>query len=497
MKPLALALLLAAAPLAARPLDTSASAEPSWARAVAEVNDRARTVGRIPRARNVILFVGDGMGVSTVTAARIFAAQQANAAGSPPPGFEGGEENRLSFERMPHTALVKTYNVNAQVPDSAGTVSAMTMGAKTRIGVLNLNPGQSAKTCATPQAFPKSLGELARARGMALGVVTTTRITHATPAGLYAHSPNRNWEGADRAYPAVDRQSGCADIASQLARFEGLDVILGGGADRFRPAPQGNRDDGRDLIAEWQARSGGRFVADTAALRALDPGAAAPVLGLFAADHLAYNADADRTREPALAELATFAVRKLQAKRGRGYVLLVEGGRIDHAHHVTNAWRALDETVELAKAVEAVLALVDPRDTLVMVTADHSHVFTIAGYPPRGNDIMGFVRPIEGGEGRTGLDPQGNVIDRQGRPIPTLGYANGPAATRIGDTLLSGNKAPTDRDFLQPKHFELEIETHGGEDVALYATGPGSALVSGSLEQNSIFHIIARALGWR
>jgi alkaline phosphatase len=176
---------------------------------------------------------------------------------------------------------------------------------------------------------------------------------------------------------------------------------------------------------------------------------------------------------------------------------MVEGGRIDHAHHLSNAYRALDETVEFANAIEAVRKLVDPRDTLILVTADHSHVFTMAGYPPRGNDILGFLRPIPGGEGRGAQDAQGNVLDQLGRPVTTLGYANGPLEVRAGGKTLSSTRAPTDPDFLQPKTFLFGSETHGGEDVALYGIGPGSALVSGTLEQNSIFHIMASALGWR
>ena len=498
------ALLLAApaaaqASAAAKALDTTASTDPSWKKAEAEIAARAAGV-RAERAKNVILFVGDGMGISTITAARIFEAQQrAKAAGGTYAGFEGGEENLLSFERLPRRAMVKTYNSNAQVPDSAGTATAMTTGTKTRIGVLGLLPGQGAEACRTPQKLPKTLAGIARARGMGVGVVTTTRITHATPAAMFAHVPNRDWEGADRDYPAEDRSSGCADIASQLVGFRGgMDVVLGGGLSKFRPAGAGgSRDDGRDLIVEWtKANPAGRFVESALPFRALDPKRREPVLGLFNASHLDFAFDADRKAEPSLAEMAAFAVRKLEA-RGGGYVLMVEGGRIDHAHHMTNAYRALDETVELARAVEEVLGIVDLKETLVLVTADHSHVFTMAGYPPRGNDILGFIRPIAGGEGRTATDKDGNVLDLLGRPVTTLGYANGPVALRLGKRSLSSARAPTDPDFLQPKAAIMEAETHGGEDVGLFAAGPGSALVDGTVEQNSIFHIMARALGWK
>lgn len=495
---------LMSAPVRSAPVQTTAAAEPSWKKAAAELAARAQQPGAGQRAKNIILFIGDGMGVSTITAARIFEAQQrAGAAGGALPEFEGGEENLLSFERFPRTAMVKTYNSNAQVPDSAGTASAMMTGTKTRIGVINLLPGQDAETCRTPEKFPQTLGQLARARGMGLGVVTTTRITHATPAALYAHEPARDWETTDRNWPAEFRKSGCTDIAAQMLAFPGgMDVMLGGGRSRFLPAGAGGvRDDGRDLVADWRRANGGAsYVADAAAFRALDAVGREPVLGLFNDEHLDFNFDADRSKEPSLAEMTEFAIARLEARArrtGKGYVLLVEGGRIDHAHHLTNAYRALDETVELARAVAVARKKVSADDTLILVTADHSHVFTIAGYPPRGNDILGRMRPIPGGEGRYETDADGAILDQLGRPVTTLGYANGPLSVRIGGRTLSSAGKPGDPDFLQPKTFLFGSETHGGEDVILYADGPGSALVAGTIEQNSIFHIIAHALGWR
>lgn len=495
---------LLAAPLAAQTLTTTASEEPSWKKAEAEIAARKPAPGANARAKNVILFIGDGMGISTIAAGRIYEAQKrAKAAGGTYPGFEGGEENLLSFETLPARALVKTYNTNAQVADSAGTAAAITTGTKTRIGVLGIRPGQGPDTCKTPQLFPKTLGEIAHERRMGLGIVTTTRITHATPAAMYAHQPSREWEATDRSYTPDERKSGCPDIAAQLAGFRGgADVVLGGGLSRFRPTSAGGtRDDGRDLIAEWQKSwPAGHFVDTAAPFRALDPKAAGPVFGLFNADHLTFAHDADRAKEPSLAEMAVFAVKKLEARTrrdGRGYVLMVEGGRIDHAHHITNAFRALDETAELSAAVAQVLKTIDLKDTLVLVTADHSHVFTMAGYPPRGNPILGFNRPIEGGEGRTATDANGHLIDQLGRPMPTLGYSNGPLEVRSGGKVLNSTREPTDPDFLQPKTFLLSSESHGGEDVALFAGGPGSALVSGTIEQNTIFHIVARALGWK
>jgi alkaline phosphatase len=174
-----------------------------------------------PKAKNVILFIGDGMGISTITATRIYEAQKRG---------ETGEENTLSFEKFNNVALVKTYNTNAQVPDSAGTATAMHSGVKTRIGVLGIGPEAEKGVCKDALAHPLPLlGEEVKRRGLALGIVTTTRLTHATPASVYSRSADRDWE-SDTNIPA-DQQQGCKDIALQLAEAS-FDVALGGGLAR-------------------------------------------------------------------------------------------------------------------------------------------------------------------------------------------------------------------------------------------------------------------------
>lgn len=475
---------LAAAALAvmlALPARAQVTSDPTWQAARSALAERVRSAGKSARAKNVILFVGDGMGVSTVTAARILDGQRKG---------RTGEENSLSFERLPHLALVKTYNVDAQVPDSAGTATAMTTGIKTNIGVLGMAASQSEKDCAAAAALPPTIAEQAKARGLGVGVVTTTRLTHATPAAMYAHSPSRDWES-----DAEVKASGCTGIARQLVQFKGgIDVALGGGLNRFRTGKDGDED----LTALWRSRHPrGHLLTSRPELTALKPQSAGPVLGLFNADHISYNLDRDPAAEPSLAELALFAVDKLAAQNPRGFVLMVEGGRIDHGHHITNPARALDETIEFSKAVEAVLARVNLRDTLVLVTADHSHVMTIAGYPKRGTPILGPVLPVARGEGSVKTGPDGAVLDLSGRPMPVIGYQNGPTVVTVGKATLAGNEPMGSPNYLPPKLHPLNSETHAGEDVPLYAAGPGATLVSGVIEQNLIYHIMTAALGWK
>lgn len=157
------------------------------------------------RARNVIIFIGDGMGVSTVTAARIFAGQRAG---------RGGESNQLTMDTFPHTALSRTYGNDAQVSDSAPTATALVSGVKANNGVIGLTSAAPPERCEGSQAnVSQSLFEIAEAHGLATGVVSTARITHATPAAAYAHTPNRDWENDAEA--ARTGGGGCIDIARQ------------------------------------------------------------------------------------------------------------------------------------------------------------------------------------------------------------------------------------------------------------------------------------------
>lgn len=471
------------------------------------------------RARNVILFLGDGMGVSTVTAARILEGQLRG---------ESGEENWLSFETLPHLALAKTYNTDQQVPDSAGTMTAIVSGAKTRAGVLSVDASvPRGSHVAVAGHRLETLLERAERRGLSTGVVTTAKLTHATPAACYAHSPERGWEDDSR-LPSAARRAGFPDIAQQLIEFphgDGLEVALGGGRRHFlpaersdpeRPGKRGERRDGRDLPREWLERHPrSAYVWNRAGLDALDPRSVDHVLGLFEWDHMQWETDRgdDLAGEPSLSEMTAFAI-DLLSRNPRGYFLMVEAGRIDHGHHAGNAHRALTDTIELSRAVRQALGGIDLAETLVVVTADHSHTLTLGGYPARGNDILGLVRTNDRRHpGRTEL-----ALDALGKPYTTLGYQNGPGYTGASNEQPEGPKrfphlprsqsgiehgrpdlrevdttAPT---YLQESTVPLYRETHGGEDVPVYAGGPGAELIDGVVEQNYLYHAMLHALGW-
>jgi alkaline phosphatase len=491
----------------------------SWyqesAAVVAETNRHIQRIAtQRGSAKNIILFVGDGMGVSTVTAARILDGQQKGML---------GEENSLSFGNFPFVGLSKTYNVDAQTPDSAGTMTALISGVKTDAGTLGVDEDVVRGDCASVagnQLFTAL--ELAEIAGLSTGIVTTTRITHATPAATYAKSPERNWEDNSQ-LPAGAVAAGCEDIASQLINFKanlkarysgaktnGIEVVMGGGRRHFLPniksansadatsEIEGDRTDGRNLVKEWGSLNpSGVYIEDKRGFDALDTKATKQLFALFNESHMRYAADRknDISGEPTLTEMTAVAIDILD-NNPDGFLLVVEAGRIDHAHHAGSAFSALTDTIEFSRAVQAAVDGTSADETLIIVTADHSHVFTMAGYPKRGNPILGKVVSI--GEDKPALAADG-------MPYTTLGYANGlgfrnlyaqtdadhsyhnhPAPGRYDLSKVDTQAAGFHQEALVPK----ESETHGGEDVAIYASGPGAHLVTGTNEQSIVFHVM-------
>lgn len=442
------------------------------------------------RARNVIIFIGDGMGVSTLTAGRIFEGQQL--------GLDG-ESYIAEMDRLPHTALVKTYSHDAQVPDSAPTATAIVAGVKTKNGVIGVGPEAIENDCAAtaPFAVP-SLFELAEDKGYATGVVSTATITHATPASTYAHVAQRDWE-VDTNMPEAAKAAGCTDIARQMVEWphgNGLEVMLGGGRQHFLPATitdseypnaKGKRADGKDLVAVWRAANpNGVYVWNNEGFATVDPKKSSKLLGLFEPSHMQFEADrtAAGNKEPSLAEMTTKAI-ALLSKNRKGYVLMVEAGRIDHAHHGGNARRALQDTVALNQALKAAMESVDLKDTLIVVTSDHSHAFTMAGYPERGNPILGVVAAPVGTP----------TLAKDGKAYTTLGYANGPGAVTAAERPDPAKEDTGALNYRQQSLVGLSSETHGGDDVVARAAGPKAHLFKGTIEQNTIFQIMRAALG--
>lgn len=471
------------------------------------------------RARGIILFVGDGMGIATITAARIYAGQAQGGR---------GEDASLAFEQLPYSSLIKTYNVNQQTPDSAGTMSAMITGVKTDAGLISVGPATVRMDCESGLAnsVPTLLEQL-EAAGWSTGVVSTARITHATPAAAYGHAPERGWED-DSALPKSERGKGCKDLALQLVEMpagDGLEVALGGGRRHFLPRERsgqpfrdpenprvtGRRLDGRHLGEEWDARPRSRWIWNQKQFDRIDIDDVDHLLGTFNHSHMQYELDRKRDPggEPSLAEMTELAIRML-SRNPKGYFLVVESGRIDHAHHATNAARAFSDTVAFDAAIARADEMTKDDETLLLVTADHSHVMTIAGYASRGNPILAVVR----GNDRRG-DPTGQpTMAGDERPYTTIGYGNGRGGRMLGKaTDEFGNGViyagsineqrrldlteidTTNPGFHQESFIPSGAETHGGEDVALFAKGPWAHLVSRTEEQSFIYYVMRHASG--
>lgn len=460
------------------------------------------------KAKGIILFVGDGMGVTTITSGRWFAGELA--------GTGNSEGHALHFEQFPNLSLIKTYNVDAQTPDSAGTMSAIVTGVKTDAGILSLAAGVEKGDCASAEGqHVETLLEQLEARGWATGVVSTATLTHATPAANYAHAADRGWEN-DTRIPKDQRGLGCTDIAQQLIEFDigdGLEVAMGGGRANFLPAetadPEfpartGLRLDGRNLAEEWASREGADWVWNTRDFDAIDPAKTKHLLGLFNPSHMQYELDRpnDKGGEPSLAQMTRKALEILHRDED-GYLLIVEGGRIDHAHHATNAKRALYDTVALADAVKVADDMTRDDETLILVTADHSHTLSVSGYSSRGNPVLG-VAAVDGKPLRAS----------DGEPYTTLSYANGRGGQYLEESIdelgnpgnyrvdppagrrFDHDSADTTADgYYQESLVPLRSETHGGEDVALYAKGPWAHLFKGTAEQSYIYYVMRHAAG--
>lgn len=232
------------------------------------------------------------------------------------------------------------------------------------------------------------------------GLVTNSRVTHASPGGVYANTANRDWEN-----DAKVREHNCDpevtfDIARQLIEGEtgsNLRVVFGGGRREFRPTnvldeeqKPGFRTDGRDLIEQWKeqhqnASRKASYIWNREQLMNIDLAETDYVLGLFEDNHIHFNGEREaddvlKESEPTLAEMTETAI-KLLSKSEMGYFLFVESARIDMGHHDNWARKALDETAEFSKIVEMVRKMTNESDTLIVVTSDHGHVMTYNGYP--------------------------------------------------------------------------------------------------------------------
>jgi alkaline phosphatase len=443
-----------------------------------------------PAPKNVIFFLGDGMGMTTQTAARI---------------YKVGEDGELTMDTLPETAFVKTYSNNAQVTDSAPSMAAYMTGVKMNNEVISMTPETSAFDVVTGKDYlngtdstcPASgngkavttLLEIAKAAGMGTGAVTTTRVTHATPATTYSHVCHRDGENTI----AAQAVPGGPEFNTSLG--DGLDVLMGGGRQFFLPTSAGGkRTDGRDLTAEFKAK-GYNYVKNKTEFDAA--ATTGKLVGLFTSSHMSYDIDRDPAVEPSLAEMTVKAI-DILSKNQKGFFLMVEGGRIDHALHETTAQKALQDTVAFDEAIKTAIDKMkvndpDLKNTLIVVTADHDHTLVLNGYAARTGKttssnpgVLGLLKNFVN---------NAFSLDSGGNPFTIIGFGNGENRPATRTALTDAQVA--DKTYHQEAVVPMAAgsETHGGTDVFLGAIGLGAENFTGIITNTDVFGLIRKSVG--
>jgi alkaline phosphatase len=404
------------------------------------------------QARNVLLFIGDGMGDSEITAARNYAV---------------GASGRLAMDALPLTGQYTTYAVQEidptlpdYVTDSAASGTGWATGHKTSNGRIS--------TSARTDRDLKTILEIAQERGLRTGDVTTAELTDATPAVLAAHVASRSCQGpTDMAACPQDKKSagGPGSIAEQLIAHE-IDVLMGGGAARFE---QQSTEDGL-LPVQDALKRGYRVIGGAAGLPLATPGR--KLLGLFAAGNmttewsgeeaLPYPGNVAKPQvcrennrpigEPSLAEMTAKAIEMLDRPGGRGFFLQVEGASIDKQDHAANPCAQIGETIAFDRAVKVGMDFARAHpDTLLIVTADHGHTSQIVPLPSDTDHPTGLV-----------------------------------------SVLLTHDQAPMALAYsTNSYHHSME---HTGTQVRIAAMGPQAANVLGVTDQTDLFRLMLRAM---
>ena len=315
------------------------------------------------KAKNVILFIGDGLTMAQRTAARLLSR-----------GMDQGKyRGALAFEDFPHTALLGTSGTDSIVTDSANSMSAYTTGHKTAVGAMGVYASRAENDFEQPRV--ETVVELVKRRtGMAVGVVSDAEVQDATPAAMVAHTRRRSRK---------------AEITGNFLD-EGVDVLLGGGRAWFLRAgtPESKRSDGLDPLGRY--RSAGYVYATTGTeLRTVAANALTrKLLGLFHPDnmdgvldrrYLGKGTVRNYPDQPDLTEMTRAALTVLSRNRD-GFVLMVEAALIDKYAHRLDWERSVWDTIMLSNAVQVAKDFAATRnDTLILVTADHTHGLSIVG----------------------------------------------------------------------------------------------------------------------
>lgn len=424
--------------------------------------------GLAAQARNIILLIGDGMGPSHIWAARLYSTREL-----------GRELRMVELMNRGRTAFLVNDTADAIVTESAAAATQMACGIKAPARAVGMGPDGR-----TPC---RSILEIARDRGMATGLVTTSGITDATPAAFSAHVEDRGNETA---------------VASQQLRL-GVDVLLGGGRRHFLPeSAGGRRKDGRNLAEE--ARGAGYALAETAT--ELAGFKAGKILGLFSMGNMAFEIDRARTTEPSLGEMASKALTAL-SQNPRGLFVMIEGGRIDHAAHGNDIAATIRDVLAFDEAVGVALEFQRRiADTLIIVTADHeTGGMALTGMSGATSINFAAIRNARGSL---------EVMLRELGEKPTAAKIRDAVATQLAlaisneeATVLAADAyrkdptqtyIPTPRSLVSVLHRHLGVgwatQGHTASPVFAFGSGPGSEDIVGFRHNTELFRIMSESL---
>ncbi|PZW47005.1 alkaline phosphatase [Humitalea rosea] len=455
------------------------------------------------RARNVILFVGDGMAVANVTAARILSR-----------GIEQGRyRGTLAMDTLPQMAMVGTSGSDSIITDSANAAHAYNTGHKSAVNALGVYASRARDSLAHPRV--ETLGSIVqRDLGMAVGIVTNTEIQDATPAAVFAHTR---------------RRADYLPITDQMLE-SGASVILGGGSASFLPqgTPGSRRRDGRNMIDAF--RQQGYAFADAGeslASVAADPNTT-KLLGLFNLGNMDTALDRFYLRQgtvsrfpnqPDLTEQTRAALQVL-SRNPAGFFLMVESGLIDKANHPLDFERSVYDTILLDNSLKVALDWAGNRnDTMIIVVPDHTQGIGIYGVVD--DSRPGEMRDRVGTYAEAGF-PNYPAADARGYPPSvdvsrrlTAGYAAFPDYYETFRPHLEGQNVPAVQQgsggpyvanpiyrdqpgaMLRLGNLPRDASTgvHTVDDGVLRATGPGSERFHGFIDNTLVFRAMAEALG--
>ncbi|MFH0982878.1 MAG: alkaline phosphatase, partial [Planctomycetota bacterium] len=424
-------------------------------------------------ARNIILMIADGMGPSHFGAAWLYSSR-----------VLGRELRMTEVMKDGRTAYLVNDTADAIVTESAAAATQIACGV--RVPARAVGMGVDGKTPCT------TILEMARARGKATGLVTTSGITDATPASFAAHVPHRSDEAA---------------VAAQEIAL-GVDVLMGGRKFFFLPgAAGGGRRDGRNLLDE--ARAAGYAVVGTA--DELKQASGGKILGLFSMGNMSYEIDRARTKEPSLAEMAQKTLQAL-SQHPKGFFAMIEGGRIDHAAHRNDAAATIKDTLAFDAAVGVALDFARrTHDTLLIVTADHeTGGMALIGHSKESKEYIGIdLKAIQKIQislelllEELGRNPTPEKIRAVVKKHMAIELTDDEARTVVADPIGKLDPANYGAMMIHSLAFVLRpylqvgwgSQTHTASPLFAFGTGPGSEQIRGLLHNTELFTIMRMAL---